>query len=39
MRYAESPFRDFESFLRLLTGSDEDDIQLIIKQNKSKFTK
>ena len=35
--YLQSPFRDFESYLRILTGKNEDDIQLIIKQNKSKF--
>ena len=31
-RYLQSPFRDFESYLRILTGLKEDDIQLIIKQ-------
>ena len=30
MGYARSPFRNFESFLRIVVGSDEDDIQLIL---------
>ena len=30
--YAKSPFRDFESYLRFVVGSNEDDIQLILKQ-------
>ena len=29
MRYGKSPFRDFESYLRILTGLNEDDIELI----------
>ena len=29
MGYAQSPFRVFESYLRILTCLDEDDIQLI----------
>ena len=29
--YARSPFRDFESFLRMIGDLDEDDIQLILK--------
>ena len=33
--YARSPFRDFESYLRLVVGLDDDDIWLILKQNKS----
>ena len=37
MGYARSPFRDFESYLRIVVVLDEDDIQLILKQNKSKF--
>ena len=37
--YVHSPIRDFESYFRILTGLDEDDIQLRIKQNNSKFTK
>ena len=32
MGYARSPFRDFESYLRIVVGSDEDDIRLILKQ-------
>ena len=31
--YARSPFRDFESYLRIVVGLDEDDIELIIKNN------
>ena len=34
MYYARSPFRDFESFLRMTGDLDEDYIQLISKQNK-----
>ena len=30
-----SPFRDFESYLRILVGSDEDDLRLILKEEKS----
>ena len=37
LNYTVSPLRDFESYLRNLTGLNEDDIQLIIKQNNSKF--
>ena len=37
MDYARSPFRDFESCLRIVTGLDEDDIQLILKQFIEKF--
>ena len=29
--YARSPFRDFESYLRIVVGLDENDIQLILK--------
>ena len=29
MGYARSPFRDFESYFRIVVGLDEDDIQLI----------
>ena len=29
MGYARSPYRDFESYLRIVVGLDEDDIQLI----------
>ena len=35
--YARSPFRDFESYLRIVVGLDEDDIQLFLKQYKSNF--
>ena len=37
MSYTQSSFRDFESYLRSLTGLKEDDIQLILKQYKSNF--
>ena len=30
--HAQSPFRNFESYLRILIGLDEDDIQLTLKQ-------
>ena len=33
MCYDRPPFREFESFLRIVVGLDEDDIQLIFKQN------
>ena len=36
-RYLQSPFLDFESYLIILTGLNEDDIQLILKQYNSKF--
>ena len=32
MGYARSPFRDFESYLRIVVGLEENDIQLILKQ-------
>ena len=35
--YNESPFRDFESYLRMVVGLDEKDIQLILKQYNSHF--
>ena len=35
--YVHSPFRDFESYLRTLTGLNGDDFQVILKQYKSKF--
>ena len=35
--YARSPFRDFESYLRIVVGSDEENIQLILKQYNSHF--
>ena len=39
MGYAgsRSPFRDFESYLRLVVGLDEDVVQLILKQYDSNF--
>ena len=30
--YARSPFSNFESYLRIAFGLDEDDIQLVLKQ-------
>ena len=30
LSYAKSPFRDFESYLRFLTGLNEDNIQVIL---------
>ena len=35
--YAESSFRDFESYLRIAIGLEEDNIQLILKQYNEKF--
>ena len=37
MGYARSPLRDFESYLRIIVGLNEDDIQLILKQYNEKF--
>ena len=37
MNYSQSSFRDFESYLRTLTGLNEDDIQLKLKQYNSNF--
>ena len=37
MAYARSPFRDFGSYLRIVIGLEEDNIQLILKQYKEKF--
>ena len=37
MANARSPFRDFENFLRIVVGLNEDDIQLILKQWNSFF--
>ena len=37
MGYARSPFRDFESYLRIVVGLEEDNIQLILKQYIEKF--
>ena len=35
--YAESSFRDFESYLRITIGLEEDNIQLILKQYNENF--
>ena len=35
--YATLAFRDFENYLRIVNGSDEDDFQLVLKQYISKF--
>ena len=35
--YARYLFREFESFLRIVVGLDEDDIQLILKQYNASF--
>ena len=35
--YSASPFRDFESYLRLVIDLDEEDIQLILKEYNSHF--
>ena len=35
--YARSPFRDFESYLRIVIGLEEDNTQLILKQYNEKF--
>ena len=35
--YAKSPYRDFESYLRIVVGLEEDNIQLILKQYNKKF--
>ena len=37
MGYARSPFRDFESYLRIVIGLDEDKIRLILKQYNEKI--
>ena len=37
MGYARSSFRDFESYLRIVVGLDEDDIHFEKKQYNSKF--
>ena len=37
MGYNSSPIRDFESYLRIVIGLDENDIQLFLKQYKEKF--
>ena len=35
--YSASPFRDFESYLRLVVGLDEEDFRLILKEYNSHF--
>ena len=35
--YARSPLRDFESYLRIVVGLDEEDFQLILKEYNSHF--
>ena len=37
MGYGSSPFRDFESHLRIVVCSDEDEVQLVLKQHNSNF--
>ena len=37
MGYARSPFRDFESYLRIFVGLEDDNIRLILKQYNEKF--
>ena len=37
MGYARSLFRDFESYLRIVVGLEEDNIRLILKQFNEKF--
>ena len=37
MGYAKSPFRDFESYLRIFVGLEDDNIRLILKQYNEKF--
>ena len=37
MGYARSPFRDFESYLRIVVGLEKDNIRLILKQYNEKF--
>ena len=37
MSYARFPVRDFKSYLRMVVGLDEDDIQIILKQYNSSF--
>ena len=37
MGYARSAFRDFESYLRIIIGLEEDNIRLILKQYNEKF--
>ena len=35
--YARSPIRDFENYLRIVVGLEEEDIRLILKQYNSQF--
>ena len=37
MGYAKSPFRDFEIYLRIFVGLEDDNIRLILKQYNEKF--
>ena len=37
MLYARSPFRDFECYLGIVAGLDEDDFQLILTHYNSNF--
>ena len=37
MGYSRSPFRDFESYIRIFVGLDEENIQMILKQFSSYF--
>ena len=37
LAYAKSPFRDFETYLRIVVPLDEEDIQLILKEYNSHF--
>ena len=37
MGYARSPFRDFESYFRIVVGLEEDDIRLILNQYNANF--
>ena len=37
MAFARSPFRDFECYLRIVIGLDEDDLKLILKQYNEKY--
>ena len=37
MGYARSPFRDFESYLRIVIGLEEDNTRLILKQYNENF--
>ena len=37
MGCAGSPFRDFETYLRIVAGLDEEDVQFTLKQYNSDF--